>query len=91
MSLSTRLQAIRTGSLKERATLNASWLLSSSVTTAGLTAVKALILARFLGAAAYGELGVIIATVAVLNQLVDFRSIETIIKYVNLFLSLIHI
>ncbi|MEM7112660.1 MAG: oligosaccharide flippase family protein [Chloroflexota bacterium] len=87
MSFSTRLQAIRTGSLKERATLNASWLLSSSVTTAGLTAVKALILARFLGAAAYGELGVIIATVAVLNQLVDFRSIETIIKYVNLFVD----
>lgn len=74
-------------SLKERMAVNASWLLSSSLVVAGLTAVKALLLARFLGSAAYGELGVVIATVAILNQLVDFRSIETIIKYVTLFVS----
>ncbi|MCA9997875.1 MAG: oligosaccharide flippase family protein [Anaerolineales bacterium] len=74
-------------SLWQRVARGAGWLLGGSVLATGLTAVRALILANLLGATQYGILGLIVAAGALFTRLVEFRSGEAVVKYVNHFLA----
>ncbi|MCA9994991.1 MAG: oligosaccharide flippase family protein [Anaerolineales bacterium] len=73
--------------LWRRVARGAGWLLGGNALATGLTAVRALILAKLLGATQYGTLGLIIAAGAIFTRLVEFRSGEAVIKYVNHFLT----
>lgn len=73
--------------LWQRVARGAGWLLGGNALATVLTAVRAILLAKHLGAAQYGTLGLIIATGTLFARLAEFRSGEAVIKYVNQFLT----
>ena len=73
--------------LKSKLLKNTSWLMASSTLTTVLTLVKAIILAKYLGPKDYGVLVLIISSVALLSKFLDFRTGETVVKYVLNFSS----
>ncbi|GAB4274507.1 MAG: oligosaccharide flippase family protein [Candidatus Promineifilaceae bacterium] len=64
---------------------NAGWLFGGDALTMGIGAVQGILIARFLGADAYGILGLVITYTLFVNQLVDSRVWETVIKFVTQF------
>ncbi len=64
---------------------NAGWLFGGDAITMGIGAVQGILIARFLGADAYGILGLVITYTLFVNQLVDSRVWETVIKFVTQF------
>jgi O-antigen/teichoic acid export membrane protein len=71
----------------QRIARGAGWLLGANALATGLTAVRALLLAKLLGATQYGTLGLILAAGALFTRLIEFRSSEAVIKYVTQFLA----
>ena len=77
--------AIKTDALFKRLLRNSSYLLSANVIVNGLGFVQSILMARFLGVEKYGLLALITTYVMAVNQLLDFRVWETVIKYVSEF------
>ena len=77
--------SIKTDALFKRVLRNSSYLFSSAVIVSGLGFVQSILLARFLGVEQYGVLVLTMTYVMAVNQLLDFRVWETVIKYVSEF------
>lgn len=77
--------SIKNDALFKRLLRNSSYLLSATVIANGLMFVQSILLARFLGVEQYGVLALIMTYVMAVNQLLDFRVWETVIKYVSEF------
>ncbi|MCA9565792.1 MAG: oligosaccharide flippase family protein, partial [Myxococcales bacterium] len=65
----------------------ASWLLSANILLAIIGLLRGGITARYLGIDTYGELGLVIAFVTVVNGLLDFRVWEAVIKFISEYLG----
>ena len=77
--------ATKTDALFRRLLRNSSYLFSANVIVSGFGFVQSILLARFLGVEQYGLLALIMTYVMAVNQLLDFRVWETVIKYVSEF------
>ncbi|MDD5431752.1 MAG: oligosaccharide flippase family protein [Candidatus Omnitrophica bacterium] len=65
---------------------NSSRLFIADIFVQGISFVQALIVARLLGVSDFGLLALITVYVVIINQVVDFRIRETVVKYVSEFL-----
>jgi len=73
---------IRNDVIFRRILSNSSWLLSASTATMGLGFLQGILVARTLGVEQYGILTLIVTYIGVVNQFVDSRVWETVIKFV---------
>lgn len=64
---------------------NAGWLLGSRALNAPMALLESVLLARFLGVAGYGTLGLVMVTVTVLQRLLSFRMNEFTVRYLSKF------
>lgn len=71
------------GTLVRRMVKNSGYLFSATGLSALIAMVQSILVARLLGVAGSGTLGVIIMFTSVLNKLVSFRMGELVIKYVG--------
>jgi O-antigen/teichoic acid export membrane protein len=74
-----------TGSLVRRMVKNSGYLFSATGISAFIALLQSILVARLLGVAGSGTLGVIIMFTSVVNRLVSFRMGELVIKYVGQF------
>lgn len=73
--------------LLRRVLRNSSYLISSSVIGAVLSAVLSILAANLLGVAAFGVLGVVTSLVSNVNRLLSFRMSEVVVKHMGEFLA----
>ena len=64
---------------------NSSWLLSANTVGLGIDFLHTIVLARRLGVKDYGLLALISTYVIIVNQVIDFRVWETVVRYVSEF------
>lgn len=64
---------------------NSFWIFIADIGGAGIAFIQGIVLARFLGVEGYGLLALITVYVSVVNQVIDFRIRETVVKYVSEF------
>lgn len=77
--------SIREDALFRRILKNSSYLFTSGTISSGLGFLQSIIVGRALGVSNYGLWALIMTYVMFVNQLVDFRVWETVIKYVSEF------
>ncbi|UCH85314.1 MAG: oligosaccharide flippase family protein, partial [Candidatus Latescibacterota bacterium] len=71
----------------QRLIRNTAWLFSGQLAVAGITVLQGIILTRSLGLGGYGSWALVTGYVLAISQLFDFRTWETLIRYVPLFKS----
>ncbi|HXF85974.1 MAG TPA: oligosaccharide flippase family protein [Anaerolineales bacterium] len=76
-----RLTRWREDSLLRRVLRNSSYLFSSSVFSAGLSFVQAILVARLLGVDGYGLIGTVTVWASNVNNLLSFRMSEAVVKF----------
>jgi O-antigen/teichoic acid export membrane protein len=76
-------QRLFTGPLVRRMVKNSGYLFSATGISAFIALLQSILVARLLGVAGSGTLGVIIMFTSVVNRLVSFRMGELVIKYVG--------
>lgn len=77
------------GNLTKSLRKNATWLFSGNMVASVFAAIEPVLLARFLGVEQFGLFGLIIAYVGIVNNgIVNFRSPESITRYVGQHLAL---
>lgn len=66
---------------------NISWVVGGQGLTSIMAFIKGILLARLLGVEMFGLYGVVVAYVTIINQLIDFRINETVIRYLSKYLA----
>lgn len=77
----------RDSTIGRRLIANSSWLFAAEGLALALRLVSGFVLARILGVTEFGRLALVIAFVTLLTQLLDFRTWETLIRYVIRFVD----
>lgn len=82
-ALQRRLQIVGQDAIFRRMVTNSGWILGSKGITLFLNLGQEILIARMLGVALYGVLGLVITFVVVVNRLTSFRMNEFVVKYVS--------
>lgn len=77
-----RLHSLRTDTGLRLLFKNSSWLLGSELFIYAITLLQGLIVARYLGAAGYGILSLVVTYVTLVNQVLDFKIFEAATRYI---------
>jgi len=79
------IRFLRRDLIFHRLLANSSWLFGSNLVVTGIGFVQTVLIARSLEVEGYGILTAVIAFVGLVNQFVDFRVWETVVKYLSEF------